>query len=437
MADLKELFKAHLEISLQRIAETLDELGIENLVLGSGESFVYFQDDELAPFRSDRHFGWLCPQKGPGHFLRLAPGKKPLLVRCAPDSFWSEKPLPPEEWWADCFEHEIAGDSQEAWKKLGALTRARFVGSETRFAAADGMVTNSEMLIAQLNWWRGLKTPYEVECVVEANRMAVLGHRAAASSFLEGGSEFDALLAYLGAVGVSERELSFSPIFAVDEKAATLHYEGRRTQKGGKVLLVDAGAVCRHYASDVSRTTLGAVVHPVFRELHARLNSFQQQVCGNVVPGANMASIQYRAYRGIAAILESLEILKVNGDFTRAVKDGLLRTFLPHGLGHSIGVATHDEGEYLRSRQGLPTRPHEEMPTYRATRSLEPGFIVTIEPGVYFIPALLEKMRSSEHSSCFNWKLIDELVPYGGIRIEDDVLVTSDVPRNITREFLP
>jgi Xaa-Pro dipeptidase len=437
MSELRELFKQHLEITLKRIEESMSELGVENLVLGSGESFVYFEDDESAPFRTDRHFGWLCPLRGPNHFLRITPGKKPLLARCVPDTFWHEKPEEPETWWSEFFDIETAGDAASGWRKLGSLTRARFVGGNSSFATADGVQVNSELLIAQLNWWRSFKTPYEIECIVEANKLAALGHRAAANAFLDGGSEFDSMLAYLGAVGVSEKDLSFSPTFAIDEKAAILHYEARRTRKGGRVLLVDAGAVCRHYASDISRTTVKQSAHPVFRELWERLNGFQQQVCGNVVVGTTMAQIQYNAYCGIAGILEQSDILRVNGDFPRAVKDGLLRTFLPHNLGHALGVATHDIGDFQINRYGSSTQPFAEHKTYRATRPLEVGQVLTIEPGIYFMPSLLDKMRASENAACFNWNLIDELIPYGGIRIEDDILVGAVAPRNITREFLP
>lgn len=436
MSFLEESFHNHLRVASARIEDSLTELGYESLILGAGESHIYFQDDEAAPFRVDRHFGWVCPVQGQGHFLRFTRGKKPLLVRCVPNSFWHENPPAPEAWWAGEFDIEEAESAAEAWKKLRDIPKPVFVGSQTVFATAGGVPVNSDRVLAHLDWWRSVKSSYEIENIVEANRIAAPGHRAAAQRFLDGGSEFDAMLAYLEGVGVSEKELSFTPIFAMDDKAATLHYEQRRHKKNGSVLLVDAGAVSRNYASDISRTTLAASAHPVFLEMWSLLNNLQQNVCREAVPGTSLAKMQLNTYRGILGILESVGILRGIEDADSAIRDGILRTFCPHGLGHSLGVCTHDTGEYSENRWGTPA-PALEGFSFRANRSLEPGCVITVEPGIYFMPMLLQKMRDSAFSERFHWNLIDELVPFGGMRIEDDVLVTSAAPRNITREFLP
>ncbi len=436
--DHQSLFREHLSGLVEGICVVLSELGRGSVVFGSGEQHLYFQDDEAAPFRTDRHFAWLCPLLGSGHFLRIAPGKKPLLIRCVPNSYWCENPESPALCWASEFEIEVAETPADAWKKLRDLGgRAQFIGSETRFAAADGLVVNSETLITQLDWLRSVKSSYEIESIAEANCVAAQGHRAAANVFLQGGSEFDAMLAYLGGVGASEKDLSFAPIFAMDQKAATLHYEHRRHVKNGKVLLVDAGAVCRNYASDISRTTLAPNVHSVFRDLWVQLNTLQQSICQKAVAGTTQAKMQFEAFLGIAEILENADVIRMNGDYTRALREGILRTFCPHSLGHSLGICTHDVGDFVSNRWGVASPALEGFPTYRMGRVLEPGYVITVEPGIYFVPMLLQKMRDSEAASCFNWPLIDELIPMGGMRIEDDVVVTKGLPRNITREFLP
>jgi Xaa-Pro dipeptidase len=168
-----------------------------------------------------------------------------------------------------------------------------------------------------------------------------------------------------------------------------------------------------------------------------QLNTLQQEVCNMAVVGTTPARMQLEAFKGIVRILESVDVLRVNGDCEMAIRDGILRAFCPHGLGHSLGVCTHDVGDREMNRWGSPAPALEGFPTYRAGRELEPGYVLTVEPGIYFIPSLLGKMRESEKENFFNWKLIDELIPFGGMRIEDNVVVRNGAPRNITREFLP
>ena len=115
---------------------------------------------------------------------------------------------------------------------------------------------------------------------------------------------------------------------------------------------------------------------------------------------------------------------------------GLTRVFLPHGLGHLLGLQVHDAGGRLRSTDGAEIEPPDEHPFLRMTRILEPGFVVTIEPGLYFIPALLNELRQGASGSLVDWKTVDRLLPYGGIRVEDDVLVTETGSRNLTRPAL-
>jgi Xaa-Pro dipeptidase len=120
-----------------------------------------------------------------------------------------------------------------------------------------------------------------------------------------------------------------------------------------------------------------------------------------------------------------------------AVAKGLTRPFFPHGLGHHLGIQVHDVGGQLAGPDGSVAPPPPEHPHLRNTRTIEPRQVFTIEPGLYFIPLLLRSWREGPDSALFNWELIDALVPLGGIRVEDNVLVTEDGHRNLTREQLP
>ena len=110
-----------------------------------------------------------------------------------------------------------------------------------------------------------------------------------------------------------------------------------------------------------------------------------------------------------------------------------MRVFFPHGLGHFLGLQVHDVGGRQSAPAGGITPPPAEYPSLRTTRTLEPGHVVTIEPGVYFIDLLLEPLRGTPAGADIDWTLVERLRPLGGVRIEDDVLVTDDGHRNLTR----
>ena len=113
---------------------------------------------------------------------------------------------------------------------------------------------------------------------------------------------------------------------------------------------------------------------------------------------------------------------------------GLSRTFMPHGLGHLLGVQTHDVGGWQTRPEGGETPPPDAHATLRLTRTIEPGMVFTIEPGLYFIPMLLSRLRTEASAREVNWPKVEAMTPCGGARIEDNVLVLEDGVRNLTRE---
>ena len=113
----------------------------------------------------------------------------------------------------------------------------------------------------------------------------------------------------------------------------------------------------------------------------------------------------------------------------QAVAEGVTRAFCPHGLGHSLGLQVHDVAG-LRHPDGTPAPAPEQHPALRLTRTLRPGMVVTIEPGLYFINMLLAPLRNTDLP--INWRLVDQLFVCGGIRIEDNVAVTESGFANLT-----
>ena len=117
-----------------------------------------------------------------------------------------------------------------------------------------------------------------------------------------------------------------------------------------------------------------------------------------------------------------------------AVETGVCSAFFPHGLGHGIGLQVHDVAGFAESDRGGSLPKPDGHPYLRLTRTLAPGMAVTIEPGIYFIDMLLEQLKDRGLGPSVDWGRVDAFRPYGGIRIEDDVVCTDDAPLNLTRE---
>ena len=433
--DLARLFARHVDRLQEEAEKSLAETGYDSLVLSSGAPHTYFADDQDAPFHATPHFAHWCPLGGPHHLLHVVPGRKPRLVRCAPEDYWYEQGGVTDPFWVDAFEFEEAGSADASWAALGRPARAAYVGNETDRAASISLAANPAPLVARLDWTRSYKDAYEVRCLEEATAVGARGHAAARAAFAGGASELEVHWAFLAAVGATEAALPYTTIVAMDEKAATLHYESKRTLRDRRVLLLDAGAQSRGYACDITRTTPAPGYDPRYMALVARMDRLEQALAAAATPGRPYLEVHLQAHRGVAHILAELGVLRVTAE--EAYGRGLTHPFLPHGIGHHLGIQVHDVAGRQRDRAGAPAPPPPEHPYLRNTRTIEPGHVFTIEPGIYFIPMLLRPFRTGAHAAAFDWGLIDALTPYGGVRVEDNVLVTASGPRNLTREKLP
>ena len=438
---LRAPFAAHLETRLRGLAQDLEATGFSALVLASGSPYFYFRDDQPAPFRANPHFLHFCPLEAPGHLLLLRPGKRPFLAALCPDDYWYEIPKIGDPFWAGGFRIvECASRKRQLAELARRLPRSRVaaIGESGALAEAFGLSDNPASLLTRLDWRRAVKTDYEIGCISDANRVAADGHRAAEAAFRRGGSELDIHRAFVAAVGGIEAELPYPTIVGLNEKGAVLHYEGKRPAvRNGHSLLLDAGAGVRGYASDITRTHAADAADERFRSLIAAMEVAQQALCDEVRAGRPWAELHMEAHRVLAGVLREQQIIRCSPE--AAVENGLSQVFFPHGLGHFLGLQVHDVGGHLRDPEGRRVPPPKAHPTLRSTRTLEPGQVLTVEPGIYFIGILLEQWRSGGRSktAAIHWDRVAALAPYGGVRIEDDVLVTDRAPRNLTREHLP
>jgi Xaa-Pro dipeptidase len=195
-------------------------------------------------------------------------------------------------------------------------------------------------------------------------------------------------------------------------------------------LLIDAGAEFAGYASDITRTY--ARTAGDFAALIARMDEMQQSLCAGVRAGVDWRDVQRRAHELTAEVLRDADFVRCST--AEALDSGVTRVFLPHGIGHLLGLEVHDVGGLMRSPEGGEIERPQGHPYLRLTRVLESGFVVTMEPGIYFIPQLLQAARSDGRGRHINWSRVESLAHFGGIRIEDDLAVTPTGCENLTRD---
>jgi len=411
---------------LQRTTEAaLAQHQFEALVLCSGTAQLKNRfDDQSWPLSPTPAYSHWCPLAEADAYVIVRPGRRPTLVRTVADDYW-ETPTPPESdhFW-DAFDVVTVGPGH-----AGDVLPGGKVAVVTRDPgqAPPGEV-NPSALVGTLDQARTRKSAYEIACLAEATRRAVIGHRATEQRFVAGPvSELELHLTYLIASEQDDTAAPYKNIVALGPHCAVLHYVAYQRTKiaGDTSLLVDAGAKCQSYGSDITRTYArgdGAAAKR-FADLVAGMDRLQQAVIARVAPGKPYEDLHDDCHRLLADLLIDSGIGK--GSAAELVDRGITRALLPHGLGHSLGVCVHDVGMKLR-----PPRPENKF--LRNTSTIEAGQVFTIEPGLYFIDGLLQPLR--EHSRLLDWGAIDELRPFGGIRIEDNVVVLADGVRNLTRE---
>lgn len=283
----------------------------------------------------------------------------------------------------------------------------------------------TEQVGAALAERRRAKDALELAHLRRAVDAAVAGHFRAWQTARAGLSERDVQIEMEAEFfRFGGQRTAYSSIVGSGPNSAILHGSpGDRTLREGDLVLIDAGPEIRGYASDVTRTfPVSAAFSPLQRELYELVLTAQREAIAAVRPGVEYKQLHLRAAATIAQGLVDAGILR--GAAEDLVAQDAHALFFPHGLGHMLGLSTHDCGGYL---EGRVPEDRFGLAWLRADLPLAPGYVVTIEPGIYFIPALLtDAERRERHRGNVAWERVDQLLDFGGIRIEDDVMVTED-----------
>ncbi|MCK9539667.1 Xaa-Pro dipeptidase [Dokdonella sp.] len=432
--DLHPLYRAHLDTLKAHADEALAHAGFDHLVVAAGELHYQFLDDRDYPFCVNPHFKhWVPVTRAPGSWIVHTPGRRPKLVYLQPRDYWHVVPEAPAGYWVEHFDIVVIHAAADARAHLPREAANCAILGEANAALADFAPNNPPAVLDRLHWYRSFKTPYEVAMMRVANKIGVRAHLAAEAAFRAGAAEFDIHLAYLAAARQGDNELPYGNIIALNEHAAVLHYMvlDRAPPAERHAFLIDAGASFHGYASDITRT-YAATQGGEFAALIEAVDAAQQDFCARVRPGQGYADLHLHAHHVLAGILKAHGIIRTSAE--GAVESGLSSVFFPHGLGHQIGLQVHDVAGFQAGPEGgTITRPPGH-PYLRTTRALEPGMVVTIEPGLYFIDLLLAELKEKPLGKEVDWAAIDALRKFGGIRIEDDVACTEGEPENLTRD---
>ncbi len=433
------LYPQHVCELQRRATEALARGGLDHLVVPSGTLHYQVFDDRDYPYAVNPQFkAWVPLVRNPGSWLVFTPGSKPTLIYLQPFDYWHVVPETPDGWWVEHFDVVVIRKPAEALKYLPAdMARCAILGEPQSALDADAgrnfLPNNPPPVVDYLEYHRAFKTPYEIAMMRGATGVGVRGHRAAEAAFRRGASEFDIHLAYCAAARQDANDLPYRNIVALNEHAAVLHYTelGTGVPAHLRSFLIDAGGSCGGYASDITRTHATDTAGE-FQALIDAVGAAQQAMCDQVRAGTDYRRIHLDAHLALAGVLRDFGISKLSPE--SALETGVSNVFFPHGIGHGIGLQVHDVAGFAQSDRGGMIPKPEGHPFLRTTRVLEPGMVVTIEPGIYFIDMLLEGLKQGEHANAIDWARVDAFRPYGGIRIEDDVVCTDGAPINLTRD---
>ena len=389
------------------------------VLLGAGEPIPRPGRGDLTyPFESHSEYYYLTDRNAPGGVLAYDPADG-WIDFLAPVT--SE-----EQMWTGAapLAAEVRTTAQlENWLAARAARPIAWLGSPPPDATLDHAL-NEELRI-DLDRIRRIKDPVELARLRVAQR-AIAAAIAAVVPLLRAGvserhvqRELEAVAYRAGAEG-----LAFETVVAGGPNSAVLHIAPTdRKLAAGELVLIDAGVEYRGYASDVSRTyPVGGAFDSAQEQLHTIVHQAEQASIERCRPGTEWRDVHLTASLIIAAGLVDFGILK--GAPETLVESGAVSLFFPHGIGHLLGLSARDAGASPSRERRHDPQPY---PNLRMNLPLEAGMVSTVEPGIYFVPAILDDPENRRaHREDVRWGRVEQMLGFGGIRIEDDILITTD-----------
>jgi Xaa-Pro aminopeptidase len=408
----------------QRIASAL-QLDDELLLIGSGSPLPKPEISDIhLPFIAHQEYYYLTGHAdSPGAILAYDP-RDGVWVSFVPevtelDRVWEGREQLPGELLAKF----------PAWFESRRHRRIVMLGAPLRGIIADDLLTDE--VRERYKHARRAKEPAEIALMQRGAAITAAGY-AAIQPLLQPGVSERTLQIELEAQFFrgGAQATGYDSIIGVGPRSAVFHGTPApdRTAAAGDFILIDAGAQLDRYVIDVTRTYVAGPADPFRRDLHQAVLAAQVRAIARCRPGAEWKDLHFAT---AVDLLEGLAAMGVvRGDPASLVEQEVHTLFFPHGLGHMLGLGVRDAG-------GLePGRKRDPRPALRSLRMdliLRENYLVTVEPGLYFIPAILgDYGRRARYPTAVNWDLIDRHRGIGGVRIEDNILVTAGEPLNLT-----
>ena len=435
MTNMVNCYNEHITDLLKRHRLLMKLNNLDYLVIPSGVPVGIYLDDMNYPFKSSFLFRTYLPlTEVADSYLVIGLTGKPTLIYYQPVDFWHTPPSDPSGFWPEHFDIEVITEFEQALQFFPENTKmVALLGEPTRLTEKlDKAINNPRKLLNSMVWQRAYKSAYEIESMQQANDIAAVAHKAAEEAFRAGKSELQIHLTYLEASGMLEHQMPYGNIVALNNNGAVLHYTHCEptAPKEFKSFLIDAGVTVNGYHSDITRTY--SYKNDEFADLITAMDEMQLACMDSIKVGQSYLDLHINAHHQIANIIKQFGFVNMSAE--SMVESGITGTFFPHGLGHLIGLQVHDVGGQFADDLGAMNPPPPAYPFLRSTRKMEASMAFTIEPGLYFIESLLKSQREGEHHKAFNWNTIEAFMPYGGIRIEDDIVIQEEGILNMTRD---
>lgn len=308
------------------------------------------------------------------------------------------------------------------------IISAPFVPSE-KYAYLKDIINDDPLIYEVLADLRTTKSINEIQVLGALVKQTVEIHKAVFKKIAPGRNErhIENEFLKLSRNSLYQREPAYSPIVGSGVNSAILHYNNNdKVLVDGDLILMDLGCKVGGYVSDITSTVpVNGKFSTKQKEIYDIVLSANRAVLSQIKPGVYWPNLQILAETIIISSLQKLGLLSTNHIPEELVQNRVASYFMPHGLGHFVGLETHDVGGYLSFTPSRPTGAG--IKSLRTARYLAKGNVITVEPGLYFIEFALEQAKSnSQVSQYFNFDLLKDYYSFGGIRIEDMVLVTDN-----------
>ncbi|PVH97743.1 hypothetical protein DM02DRAFT_630847 [Periconia macrospinosa] len=449
----------------RRVRDRLDVA--EGLVYLPGAPARNNEDSDMpAPFRQRRYFYYLSGCNEPNCYLTydIQHDILTLFIPRIDESrvIWNGRGSTPAEamdkydidevYYIDELQRQLLEWQLRYSGSLYVLHREQIPRSPHRHKSLD-----TTSLLPAMNLCRMIKDEHEINLIRQANDISSEAHRKVLAKISSFKNEAQVEGLFLDVcVSRQAKQQAYDPIAASGPNAGTLHYDANNEDFGDRQLMcLDAGCEFELYASDITRTfpLSGSWPSVESENIYKLVQRMQESCIKRLAPGVRYLDLHILAHQIAIDGLLKLGILH-NGTSEEIYKAGTSRAFFPHGLGHHVGLEVHDVGQkelmslydananFEKAPSLYPEDFHlpvydNEMcraPTNPESPHLEEGMVVTVEPGIYFSTYALTKFYfpSPTHSKYINKEVVEKYLPVGGVRIEDDILITSKGYENLT-----